>query len=66
MEHRGERFTMTRNDKPGAELGPVTVSGAATRHDLWMAMREVRPDEGLAADLERANSADTVIDDPWV
>jgi len=65
VKHRGDRFVITRNNRPVAELGPVSDLRQGTLGELWTAMREVRADEEFAADLERVNSADSVMDNPW-
>ncbi len=65
MKHRGERFIIVKNHKPIAELGPVSGARETTLAALWAALREVKADDAFAADLERANAADTVMDNPW-
>lgn len=65
IKHRGERFVITKNNRPVAELGPVTGARETTLAGLWAAMRAVRPDEDFAADLERVNAADKVLENPW-
>jgi prevent-host-death family protein len=65
IRHRGERFVITKNNRPIAELGPVSGVQGTTLGELWTAMREVRTDEDFAADLERVNAADAVMENPW-
>lgn len=57
IRHRGERFIITKNNRPVAELGPVSGMRGATLGELWRAMREVRADEDFVAELERVNAA---------
>jgi antitoxin (DNA-binding transcriptional repressor) of toxin-antitoxin stability system len=65
IKHRGDRFVITKNNRPIAELGPVSGTSGSTLDELWTAMREVRADDDFASDLERVNSADAVMENPW-
>lgn len=65
VKHTGARFVLMKNRKPIAELGPVSGSSSATFAELWTALRETRADEGFAADLERVNAADAILENPW-
>ena len=65
IKHRGDRFVITRNNRPVAELGPVSGARETSLAELWSAMREVLPDEEFAADLQRANESDTALGNPW-
>ena len=65
IRHTGDRFILTKNRRPVAELGPVSGSRGITLLELWAAMRETKPDDGFAADLERINEADSAMENPW-
>jgi antitoxin (DNA-binding transcriptional repressor) of toxin-antitoxin stability system len=65
IKHRGDRFVITKNNRPVAELGPVSGVRQATLGGLWLAMRGSRADGEYAADLERVNNADAVLENPW-
>jgi len=65
VRHRGERFVIVKNNKPIAELGPVSGSRETTLAALWAVLREVRADDDFAADLERVNAADIILENPW-
>lgn len=65
IKHKGEAFLIVRNNKPIAELGPVSGLRGATVGTLWTALREVSVDAGFAEDLERVNSMDAVMKNPW-
>ena len=65
IKHTGDRFVITKNRRPIAELGPVSGTRGATLTMLWRAMREARADEDFARDLERVNAADVPMENPW-
>ena len=65
IRHRGDRFVITKNNRPVAELGPVSAAPETTLGVLWAALREIRADADFAADLERVNAADAVMENPW-
>jgi len=65
VRHTGDRFILTKSNRPIAELGPVPGGRGTTLTKLWEAMREVEVDEDFAEDLERVNAADTVMENPW-
>jgi antitoxin (DNA-binding transcriptional repressor) of toxin-antitoxin stability system len=66
VKHKGDRFVIMKNNRPVAELGPVSGVRETTLGALWAAMREVKVDEDFAGDLERVNTADSVMENPWV
>ncbi len=65
VKHKGERFVLTKNDQPIAELSPA----AGTRRGTWGELRKVigagSGDPTFAGDLERINEADQLATDPW-
>ena len=65
IKHTGARFILMKNRTPVAELGPVPGSTSGTFAEMWEAMRETRADSDFAADLERVNVADAVMENPW-
>lgn len=65
IRHTGDRYILTKNNRPVAELGPVAGNRKTTLTRLREAMRETRADEGFAADLERVNDSDSVQENPW-
>ena len=65
IKHTGERFVLTKNRRPVAELGPVSGTRGPTLRMLWTAMREARADEDFARDLERVNACDVPMEHPW-
>lgn len=65
IRHTGDRYVLMKNRRPVAELVPVPAARKTTLRALWEAMRETRADEGFARDLERVNSSDTILDNPW-
>jgi len=65
VKHRGEKFVIVKNNKPIAELGPVSGARETTLAGLWLALREVKADIEFAADLEKVNAADTIMENPW-
>lgn len=65
IKHTGDRFVLTKNRRPVAELGPVAGSRSTNLHRLWMAMHETRADEEFASDLKRVNASDSVQENPW-
>lgn len=62
---RGERFIVTRNDQPVAELAPVSGKRTATWGQLRRALEPLPLDPLFADDLERVNQADEVPANPW-
>jgi len=65
IRHTGDRYILTKNRRPVAELGPVAGNRRTNLHRLWMTMHETRADEAFASDLERVNTSDTVQENPW-
>jgi hypothetical protein len=64
IRHKGDTFVVVKNDKPVAELGPITA-GRTTLRAIWDAWAELPADPAFAKDLERVNRADEVMDNPW-
>jgi antitoxin (DNA-binding transcriptional repressor) of toxin-antitoxin stability system len=65
IRHTGDRYVLTKNHKPVAELVPVSGTREVTLRDMWKAMRDVAADSDFAADLERVNESDEVMRNPW-
>lgn len=65
IKHRGERFILTRNDRPIAELRPVAGSHSASWGQLRQALAALPADPEFAGDLERVNRADQPAENPW-
>ncbi len=65
VKHKGERFVLTKNDLPVAELSPATGSRRATWGELKLAIRAGSGDTAFADDLERINEADKLATNPW-
>jgi len=65
VKHRGERFILTKNDQPVAELSPVSLSRTGTWGDLCDALARLPVDETFADDLEKINAADRPATNPW-
>lgn len=65
VKHRGETFVLTKNDRPVAELRPVTPPRVGTWGDLVAAMKAHPVDSGFFDDLERINRADQIATNPW-
>jgi antitoxin (DNA-binding transcriptional repressor) of toxin-antitoxin stability system len=61
IKYTGDRYILMKNNKPVAELGPVSGARGATLRDAWRAMRELRADDDFANDLERVNAADRLL-----
>ena len=65
IRHTGDRYVLTRNRRPIAELGPVSGMSHTSLRRLWTAMRETGVDKDFAKDLERVNASDSAQDNPW-
>lgn len=65
IKHTGDRYVLTKNHRPVAELVPVSGTREVSLRDMWNAMRAVAADEGFAADLERVNDSDQLMANPW-
>lgn len=65
IKYRGERFVVTRNEQPVAELTPVAGSQTATWGHLRRAVESLPLDPSFADDLERVNNADQLPVNPW-
>jgi len=65
IKHRGDRFLLMKNNRPIAELGPVPGTRGTTLRGLWETMRNAKVDEEFARDLERVNTGDAPLENPW-
>ena len=65
VKHKGERFVLTKNDQPIAELMAATGSRSATWAELVGAVARLPRDSSFADDLERVNKADQTAANPW-
>jgi prevent-host-death family protein len=65
VKDNGERFLVTKNDEPVAELSPAGGSRRATWGELKAAMIGHTFDADFADDLERVNESDQLASDPW-
>ncbi len=65
IKYRGERFILTRNGQPVAELGAVSASHTATWGQLRQALAALPAEPGFADDLEKVNRADQPAENPW-
>jgi antitoxin (DNA-binding transcriptional repressor) of toxin-antitoxin stability system len=65
IRQHGERFILTKNHRPVAELNPVTASRTATWGLLRQALTSLPCDPEFADDLEAVNRADQPADNPW-
>ena len=62
----GERFTITVNGRPVAELGPPRTARPASPETLARILRDAPVDPQWAGDLERMRSEDAAAArDPW-
>ncbi len=65
IKYRGERFILTRNDRPVAELAPVSGCMTATWGALRRAVDALPLDPSFADDLQRVNQSDQWPVNPW-
>lgn len=65
VKHKGERFILTKNDQPIAELSPAAGSRRGTWGELKKIFEEGSGDPTFADDLERVNEADQLATNPW-
>lgn len=65
VKHKGERFLLTKNDQPIAELSPARGSQRATWSEMVVALARLPRDSGFADDLEKVNEADQTAINPW-
>jgi len=64
IRHTGDRFILSRNDKPVAVLGPLPGSGRVTLRELVDLWSEGPKDDTFADDLSRANAMDQIPENP--
>jgi antitoxin (DNA-binding transcriptional repressor) of toxin-antitoxin stability system len=65
IKHTGETFILTKNEKPVALLGPLPMPRRASLRKVFEALRELPADPGFADDLERVNTSDRPLQNPW-
>ncbi len=65
VKHKGERFILTKNGRPVAELSPARGSGRATWAEFSAVVSQLPVDPTFADDLEKVNNADTIPENPW-
>jgi prevent-host-death family protein len=65
VKHRGDRFVLTRNNKPVAELHGLKKRRRGTLRELAAALKELPHDPTFAADLETVNQTDRPPSNPW-
>lgn len=65
IRYRGDRFVITKNDEPVAELVPVAGGQRATWAELTEALGKLPVDPGFADDLEAVNATDSIPENPW-
>jgi antitoxin (DNA-binding transcriptional repressor) of toxin-antitoxin stability system len=65
VKHKGERFLLTKNDQPIAELSPARGSQRATWAEMVETVARLPRDPGFADDLEKVNEADQTAMNPW-
>jgi len=65
IKYRGDRFVITRNDEPVAELLPVAGGRRATWAELERVVEGLPYDAGFADDLEAVNASDQIPANPW-
>jgi antitoxin (DNA-binding transcriptional repressor) of toxin-antitoxin stability system len=65
IKYRGDRFVITRNDEPVAELVPAAGSRRATWAELEESLKGLPFDAGFDDDLEAVNESDQIPANPW-
>lgn len=65
VRDNGERFLVTKNDEPVAELSPAGGSRRATWGELKKVIGTGSGDPTFADDLERINEEDRLATNPW-
>lgn len=65
VRDNGERFLVTKNDEPLAELSPVGGARRGTWGELKKVMGAGSGDPTFADDLERINEEDQLATNPW-
>jgi len=65
VKHKGERFLLTKNDQPIAELSPAAGSRRGTWGEMKSAVAQLPHDLAFADDLEKVNLADQPGENPW-
>ena len=66
IKHRGDRFILTKNSRPVAELQPIVPEAkGGTFGELQAALKMLPEDPDFAGGLEKVSRADTIPDNPW-
>jgi prevent-host-death family protein len=65
VKHKGERFVLTKNNEPIAELVPAAGVRRATLRELDELLRRLPFDPTFADDLEKVNAMDLPPENPW-
>jgi len=65
VRHRAETFILTKNEKPVAQLSPVSHIRSGKWKDLVVALKRLPHDRGFADDLAKVNQADQPAENPW-
>ena len=65
VKHKGERFLLTKNDQPIAELSPAAGSRRGTWGEMKSAVAQLPHDPAFADDLEKVNLGDQPGENPW-
>lgn len=65
IKYRGDRFVITKNNEPVAELVPAAGSSRGTWGEIAEALAQLPVDPSFADDLEKVNAADRPPEDPW-
>lgn len=65
IKYRGDRFILTKNDRPVAELRAAPGAGNGSLAELRAALDKLPVDDSFADDLETVNRADQPPTNPW-
>ena len=65
VRHRAEVFILTKNEKPVAQLSPVSHIRSGKWKDIVAALKRLPQDRGFADDLAKVNQADQPAQNPW-
>lgn len=65
VKRKGERFLVTKNDQPIAELSPARGAARITWGELKAAIGTAPVDSTFADDLEKVNAVDQIETNPW-
>ena len=65
VKYKGERFVLTKNEQPIAELSPAPGTRRATWREMLAAVADSPTDSDFADDLSAVNDADGIAENPW-